>query len=126
MLAVLESATGDQDGEIVVGVRIRIAHAGSVNDGGLIEQVLRVLQIVEQARQLAELRTLDEPKLFQFIGLIAVMGQRVRSGIDALDVRLGDVLMNVNRDQSSRIRFHGELCQIKHRAGSFDQAHRDL
>ena len=96
VLAVLESSTCDQDGEIVIGMRVCISHAGSVNDGGLVEQILRFPQVVEQTGQFAELRTLDQPELLQFLGLIAVVSQRMGAGIDTGDVRLSDVLMYID------------------------------
>ena len=125
VLAVLETTAGEDDREIVVVVGVGVAHAGAVEDGGVVEKraprIIGSGQAVKESGEFTELGFFDETKLGKFLRLIAMVGERMGAGFDTGNVGLHGVLMDVNRDQTRRVGLDGELGQVIHGTGALDE-----
>ena len=81
-------------------MRIAVAQRCAIDNRGLIEQRstrgFGFTETAEKSGQFPKLGFLDPPELFELFGLIAVICQRVRAGVDAGDIGLGIVLVDEN------------------------------
>src|SRR4051794_28551267 len=90
MPLVLEAATGEKDGEVVVIVRGRVAKVARVQNCGAIEEgvvpFLAPFHLLEELAEDLDLGLLDQGQLFELRRILAMMGSVVMAEIDAGDI----------------------------------------
>ncbi len=122
MLAVLEAAAGEQDGEIGVVVRVRIAHVAAVEHHGAIEEALAAFllsgQAAEQFLEQRNLLAVGIVELTELAGCLAVMAQVVIAVCGVLawmefEDRSGEGIDHQRHDAGG-IRFQGQSGHGEH------------
>jgi len=87
VLSVSESATGEQEGPVLVAVAVGISHARAVDHRGVVEELLSAFlgfpEPIEELEQHAELGLFDASQFGDHLGSVAVMGEGMRLGLDA-------------------------------------------
>lgn len=115
VLAVLETASGEQHRKVFVAVTVAAAEIGCDNDGGAVQQrgvaFLRILEICEQRVQFIKESVFDTFQLGDVALVLPVVGEVVIADVDA---RHSDgVLSEVTKcDDASAVGLEGEMGQV--------------
>ena len=124
VLAVLESATGEDEREVLVAVGVGIAEAAAVQDLGAVEQGaggfvdgLKCFQEVAEGRDLG---FFDFLQLSDLVGFVAVVGESVGFTLHAGDMRHDAERAEGERDDARAVRLQGEADEVEHELGPGD------
>ena len=119
-----EAATGEDERQVLVAVRVGVAEAATVEDLGAVEEVAASFAGIAEGREhLAEhgqLGFLDLAELGDLVGLVAVVGEAVGLVLDAGDMRYDGEGAERERDDAGTVRLQREADEVEHQARAGD------
>ncbi len=123
-MAVFETATGEDEREVLVAVGVGIAEAAAVEDLGAVEQAAAgFADGLKRFEEVAEGRHLGFFDLLQFgdlVGFVAVVGEAVGFALHTGDMRHDAEGAERERDDARAVRLQGEADEIEHELGPRD------
>ncbi len=122
MLAVLESAAGEQDRQVVVAMGVGVAHARSLQNRGLFEEraaaVGAGLQRAEKLAEDPELSLFHLAQGFDYFGTAAMVCQIVMAG--GAEVMIGPAVLDVQGDDAAGIGHQRQAGDVVHQLAAPD------